>query len=165
MSTRAKKKAEELLKTYGLEDPIIDVRYIAEREGLNVVFVRMPDQLQDVAGFLDKDRNRMYIERNDSPTNQFFAIAHELGHFILNHQPSEYGILCHGNKSDSNLSKEGEANDFAMNLLIPKTTLLREIKENGLKSINNLLKTGLLAKFFGVSTEIMKRRMQSLGLY
>jgi len=54
-----------------------------------------------------------------------FSIAHELGHYVLEHRPISFSELFNGDLS-RDARQEREANIFAAELLMPKVTLSRE---------------------------------------
>lgn len=154
----ATETALKLLKEYKIDEPIIPVFEIAERLGVNVVFADMPDKLKDVSGFLDPETRTIYVNHDDPPTRQAFTTAHELGHFILNHEPDEYGVLYrYATPIDPN-PIEQEANCFAANLLVPEEMLKKIMSKYSLTTDD----VELLAKFFGVSTYVMKYRLKRI---
>lgn len=154
----AKQKAKELLEKYQVEEPVINVFQIAKDEGLSLNSAKMTGQLKDVAGFFDKETNSIFINSDDPPTRQMFTVAHELGHYKLNHQPDEYGVLYRFQKFDGANDAEKQANCFAANLLVPKKMLKKAMRKYRLDKDN----AGILADLFGVSKEMMSYRIKTL---
>ena len=56
-----KEKAQEILQTYGIKEPVVPIFDIAQNFGLQIKFVHMADNLSNVAGFLDKDGKTIYV--------------------------------------------------------------------------------------------------------
>lgn len=154
--------AEQLLEKYHITEPIVNIFDIAKNEGLDLHFVYMPEKLKNAAGFLDKENKCIYVNKSDSPHRQFFTIAHELGHYMLGHQPSEYRVLMRfilpGGEYDA---VEQEANCFAGNVLVPTKMLVATMKQYRLDKED----ADLLAKLFGVSKDTIKYRLQELHLW
>jgi len=151
----AENKAVELLKKNKIEEPVVPIFDIANAEGIKLKFVKMPEKLQNVAGFFDPESKTIFINETDAPNRQTFTIAHELGHYILEHKPNEYGVLLRIPNLIEINSKEKEANCFAANLLVPSEMLKEKIKR-----YNNIKPDAiLLAEIFGVSEEVMRHRL------
>ncbi|KKS31857.1 MAG: hypothetical protein UU93_C0013G0012 [Candidatus Amesbacteria bacterium GW2011_GWA2_42_12] len=160
--SRCETLASDLLVKYGVTEPVVNVFQIAKGEGLELRFIKMPEKLQSVAGFLDIDKKIIFIN-NDDPTNrQTFTIAHELGHFKLDHKPEEYSVLLRHTTFNGNYTPvEQEANCFAANILVPKK-MAEEIIDKYKITKDDI---DLLAKMFGVSNEMMAFRAKRLNLW
>ena len=154
-------KAISLLKEYGIEKPFVDVAYVAARKGLQIKIVKMPEKYKDVAGFLDVESKTIYVNNEDPANRQTFTIAHELGHFVLKHDPGQVGVLLRlPVPGDQKTAIEKEADVFAANLLVPKKMLLQTMKEYDLTSDQ----VDILARIFAVSRMTMMYRFKWLGL-
>jgi Zn-dependent peptidase ImmA (M78 family) len=103
----------------------------------------------------------IYVNGNDSKNRRRFTCAHELGHYVMRTSVGELNeewefidlrdpISAEGNKPD-----EIWANKFAAALLMP-----RELVEK----LHGDLNLATLAYEFGVSTDAMGFRLDSLGL-
>jgi Zn-dependent peptidase ImmA (M78 family) len=92
------------------------------------------------------------IQANQSPRSKTFALAHEFGHYLLKHNPdSNYLIDTREFDGSRGMQDEGEANFFAMSLLMPKG----EFKKLDQPFVDD----GQLAKYFGVTeSQISVRR-------
>ena len=152
---RAKQKAKEIIKKYGIEEPIVEVFDIAKREGLQIKFVEMTDDLVDVAGFLND--KVIYVNELDPPYRQTFTVAHELGHYLL-HNPNESDVLYRYQKFNGASQIEREANYFAACLLVPKKMLNKVMKEYNLDKGDEYY----LSRLFGVSKEMMRYRLKEV---
>lgn len=152
------KKASEILVKYNIEKPVVNIFQIAESEGVNLNFVKMPETLSNVAGFFDVDSKSIYVNDNDPPNRQTFTVAHELGHYILNHEKNKFGVLYRMQKfNGENSATEQEANIFAANILVPKGMLFEAMSKYNLNTKDD----ELLASLFGVSKEMMGYRLKT----
>jgi Zn-dependent peptidase ImmA (M78 family) len=110
------------------------------------------------------------INNAESKARKRFTIAHELGHFFLNHGMKD-GIKLDTYKlyrnEDSALGfkeEEIQANAFAAALLMPQNYLLNEFKRLVSIHFDNLKIIEELAESFGVSQISMSYRLNRLGL-
>ena len=151
----AKKKALWLLEKYNIDEPIIPVFEITQRLGLDIKYFKSQGDLSKVSGFLDVKNRVIYVNAEDAPHRQMFTVAHELGHFILEHESSE--VLYRFSTPIDKDPVEQEANCFAANLLVPEKMLKAIMKKC------RLVKTDLdlLSKLFGVSTVVIKFRFKN----
>lgn len=100
----------------------------------------------------NKNKYIIIVNKDHHPNPQRFTVAHELGHYMLNH----------GNKIDTlypdiNDSDEIEANKFADELLMPSGVLRHLILKHGIANVTTL------AHKFWVSEQTMLFRLKSLG--
>lgn len=156
-----KAKAETILKKYDIVTPVINVFDIASSEGIAVKYRIFPKESSDVSGFYFQKDKTIYLNVDVSSERQFFTIAHELGHYFLDHKPDEYGVYARQNtyvgvKHDN----EKEADCFAANLLMPENMIKLEVRKYPFLTTN----PSLLALRFGVSASAMTNRLKNLGL-
>lgn len=154
----AENKAEEILKEFRVTEPIVPIYNIAEAKGVEIKLVSMPEGIQNAAGFLDQDNRVVYVNSEDAPNRQTFTIAHELGHLLLGHQPTEYKVLMRFPELNGKTEVEQEANCFAANLLVPMPMLKSVMKEYDLTKEHS----GLLAQIFGVSKAVINFRLNRI---
>lgn len=153
---KSEEKALELLRRYEIEEPFVDVFSIAQGEGLSVKFIEFPKKFDNVAGYLDPEEKSIVVNKSQQPNRQTFTVAHELGHYILEHKPSDYSVLLRMPVAkDKKTPQEKEADVFAANLLVPREMLLVTMQRYSLNKGN----VDLLARIFGVSTETMSHRL------
>lgn len=119
----------------------------------------------------DEFKNRGYIltKAGSYESRTRFTIAHELGHFVnLRHvaPPGQTEILCtkehlraSGAYSDPRLGIEAQANEFAANVLMPRSALTPMPFMQGSPEIGRILK---LQDLCGVSKEAAARRYAEL---
>jgi Zn-dependent peptidase ImmA (M78 family) len=162
----AEAAADRLLRKYTVRKPPVPVEVIAKKEGLDVVFHDMEDQ---VSGLLITNADKPVIAVNvkHHPNRQRFTIAHELGHFVL-HQSKptvfvdEY-LVHYRARSEKPDPREMEANVFAAGLLMPRKLVERDILMKG----GDLLDEATIRKFaqrFGVSAQALAIRLDQLGV-
>ena len=160
---------------------------IMQSEGIK--YKKVPFKNAGFVGALTRGNNgQCYIMVNDVIDNigrENFTIAHELGHYFLQHQLQASFIYC----SDNDISEametgttiEREANHFASSLLMPehkiKSAFLamlqnsKRIKSNGFLQIKNDFTFGVwcgirdnLVKRYGVSETALRYRLRYLNL-
>lgn len=160
---RAILKAKTILNQNKIVSFPVDIEKIATNEGFNVTKTSLPDK---VSGILEPAENNIYINKNNNEKRQRFTIAHELGHYFLNH--------CDGIHVDKTFrdtkSSEGlyaieiEANNFAAELLMPKdeiNSILESYTEDNVPDVELIINE--LSKHFNVSEEAIKNKLKNLG--
>ncbi|MCB9811006.1 MAG: ImmA/IrrE family metallo-endopeptidase [Candidatus Nomurabacteria bacterium] len=155
---KAEQVAANLLENFNIEEPIVPVEEIAQREGVTIKYFKPnhDDNLNKVSGFYDPNTKTIYVNFDDSPSRRMFTIAHELGHMELKHKPSEFDVLYRFATPIDKDPLEQEANCFAANLLVPEKMLTHTMEKYDLNESDYQI----LAKMFGVSNEVMKYRLR-----
>nr|WP_317357318.1 ImmA/IrrE family metallo-endopeptidase [uncultured Tyzzerella sp.] len=87
----------------------------------NMKFVLFNDKVNANEAFIEN--NIVYINKNLPKTRGRFAVAHELGHILLNHKNLSHSV--HSENDNTNI-EEFQANIFARGLLMP-AIVLKEI--------------------------------------
>lgn len=152
---KAENEATDILKTFGVDSPPIPLLDIVSSYGIEISYADFSDvpHGNEIAGFIDLEKNKIVVNEDDSPNRQRFTIAHELGHFIM-HQNyikdgKKYNVLLRMPLKNHNYTpEEQEANCFAASLLVPKM-LLESYSE---------LPNGISASLFAVSEDVIKYR-------
>ncbi len=104
--------------------PASHLKSILDSEG--IVFSEMDEDPDEFVGVFMQSEHKKAIIINKNIPNQgrkFFTIAHELGHYFLEHPLTDGQILCKGIDEANNDKRdpdEIEANAFASFLLMPK---------------------------------------------
>ena len=139
--------AQRLAKSYGFE--VISAKFSHEHAAL-------------IAGFIDVERQKIFVNHKDTPAQQNFTIAHELGHYLLRHHEREsykdsYSVMLRNMQLEEHpmteeVRMELEANWFASNLLVP-TSFLRERVQQYPHATDELL-----ADMFGVEPDVIRKR-------
>jgi transcriptional regulator with XRE-family HTH domain len=150
--------ANELLKAAGLEEPPIDVYGLARTCGALVLGYPFDDDLSGLLVELDGGA-AIGVNSNQHEVRQRFTVAHELGHYLLNHHERfhvDLGGDSDGTPPGYDWVSERAANDFAADLLMPARMIY------GL--YDGSQSTADLAERFCVSKLAMGYRLANLGL-
>lgn len=162
-------KASSTLDQLNLSHIPVDPAAVASRLGLTVRFEQFSD---DLSGVLMRKPEGTIVAVNTYhvPARQRFTIAHEIGHFVLQHKGDLFVDQTVLNRRDGRSSyaidaQEIEANAFAAALLMPrqlvKDELLSLVKSVGIEQ--RKLATEM-ARRFQVSEQAMSFRLVNLGL-
>lgn len=146
----AEKKASEIIENFGIYHPdhirLLDIAF-----ALGVQIKEGP--LHGASARLIRIGNHAIIRLPNTETNEprkRFSIAHELGHFVLDHEVMSLGIVC----TDQDMmnwyamDRETEANYFASELLMPETLIkqrcdVKEVSFDPVKKIATDFQTSL----------------------
>lgn len=112
-----------------------------------------------------------FVNRDHHPNRQRFSLAHEIGHFILHHQPSkklddlflDKSLALYTRKDHHSNEMERQANEFAASLLMPRELLEKYIAKNDL-DMEDEFDVSRLAMAFGVSEQALQIRLNKLHL-
>ena len=180
--------------SYG-ETPVDIEHIVESKMGLEIIPLSGLSDICGIDAYLKSDFSGIVIdnsryndERYDSRLR--FSIAHELGHYILHEylysdnnlnigEPREYYNFITNFPEKEYRSFEYQANQFAGRLLVPRERLVTEVnnissmleENNGLHllSVNPdyVLEraTPLLCKPFGVSEDVIRRRVEEEELW
>lgn len=170
---QVQKSVAEILKNAGITKPPIPVERIAKLRGAEIRYVAFDG---DISGMLAREEGHVIIGVNvlHPNTRQRFTIAHEIGHWELNHLEL-YGkneihvdrnfkmMLRDGKSSQATDFAEIEANAYAAELLMPAAMLIneRELRSGVDYEDDELLQS--LANRYKVSTQAMTFRLANLG--
>ncbi len=144
------KKVKIILKKLKIEEPPVPLEEVAKLFSIQIFPYEFPE---NISGTIINENNINIIGVNNKnpKTRQRFTIAHELGHFLLNHDLHPRLI---DENFDKPINKEVEANEFAAELLMPQDFLKKDIEEKRVK-----LTIPDLAKRYGVSEQAMSVRL------
>lgn len=145
--------AQDIVSSFDLTPPI-DLTKICEKLDIRINY----ESLHSIEALLiiSSGKKNIIIDNSRSlyPQRERFTIAHEIGHYIIpwheNLQQCDKIV-----NFESNDEVEKQANDFASELLVPKSNLLEDIKDK--KVTLSLIKS--LAKQYDVSLVVMARRV------
>jgi Zn-dependent peptidase ImmA (M78 family) len=164
---------QQLLRKHHISQPPVPVDAIATAEGLPILETSLAG---DVSGALVRSRGLIGIAVNSQhhPNRRRFTIAHELAHFLLNHEGKENHIDWQftvirrdGVSSEASDSQEMEANFFAATLLMPKELIRSDLAENlGYNGEPSASESEIqkLARKYQVSDTALRYRLMNLGL-
>lgn len=151
-------KSKDVLLSFGVDSPPVPLINIVTSYGIDMVYADFSSipKGNEIAGFIDLNRNKIFVNKSDSPSRQRFTIAHEFGHYLLHKDyvkdEKRYTVLLRRPLKDLNYSKEEkEANCFAANLLVP-SQILSKYKD---------LPNGIIASLFAVSEDVVTNRKKS----
>jgi Zn-dependent peptidase ImmA (M78 family) len=161
----------DLLLDHNAESVPIPVERIAREKGLPVVEATME---ADVSGALVRtnDLQGIAVNASQAPVRKRFTIAHELGHFLLDHVGRDQVdwqftvIRRDGRSSEADDDQEIAANFFAANLLMPRHILRRDVEQfKGFDGEVHLSDSEVLtlARRYKVNGDAMRFRLQGLG--
>lgn len=162
----AHQMALRTLAEYGSNAVPVDLHAICQRIGLEVEYsdninMRL-NSTDEISGALCyTDHYTAIINNAQHPNRKRFTLAHEMGHFVLNHGEKydhattlyrkDGGIITQHN------ADEIEANAFASELLMPEHSIYELIINQGIEDIS------VLAKRFLVSEQAMYYRLKRTG--
>lgn len=169
-------KSIGLLKKFGyMDSDKIDVVVIARMLGFAVGAAEMEDQSDGFIIVKEDDPDLLGLKagkvigvnsKKDIAWKRFI-IAHELGHYILHYDKnrSKDGLYAHREHVKGKDEGENEADFFAANLLMPRKQFTEEYCKLDVHGADADMVIALLAKNFKVTSEMVARRIQELGLY
>ena len=164
LNNNIEKLAMDILDINGFNSVVVDPVKLANAYGIEVKNARFASD--DISGMLKKENRKItiYVNSIEPTMRKRFTIAHELGHYFLNHL-EENDKLIH-RKSDffSNNSKELEANAFAAALLMDQykvTELYNKLNYIGVPIEKIIIK---ISNTFKVSRPAVNIRLRELGL-
>ncbi|KPN73913.1 ImmA/IrrE family metallo-endopeptidase [Neisseria sp. 74A18] len=155
---RPAKFARDVLDKYwGFNIPV-NVEQIARNMGVVVRYARYLGSMEDdISGSFDIINGQpiCMVRSTDALVRQRFTLAHELGHFVLNHGKAFRDNAANFNSYTTDY-REYEANQFAAELLMPESAIDYFVRQSNFT-------VGELAKKFNVSGAAMEFRLNNLG--
>ncbi|MCY4654068.1 MAG: ImmA/IrrE family metallo-endopeptidase [Dehalococcoidia bacterium] len=147
------KKAVEVMSELGVAPPApVDIDRIARDWGLAVEYVKRP---RGMHGRVVPERAVIEVAISDHPNRQRFTLAHELGHYVLEHNPVFADAEPRGSSNPTAVN-EREANYFAAVLLMPEEWVRQDWQK--------LQDAGRMAGLYRTSAESMWYRLEELRL-
>lgn len=148
----AEQKAVDIINKYGIDSPEhIRIEDIAYCLGATIV----DGSLKGAAARLVRFGNKATIRISEDeryPARRRFSIAHELGHFVLNHGQSLEIVCSEQNMLDwhQGSGQESQANTFAGELLLPRILFekrcdVREVNLSVIRGLTEEFQTSLTA--------------------
>jgi Zn-dependent peptidase ImmA (M78 family) len=161
--------ADEILNSLGSYDLPIDIKSIIESKDISIAYEVFDDDLSGLLIKHDGGRPKIGVNAKHSATRQRFTLAHELAHFVLEHQGDifvDHSVLRRDGRSSMAIDQsEIDANQFAADLLMPREDVRREFvktRNSGNTNQEKIIKH--LAKMFFVSPKAMEYRLVNLNL-
>lgn len=169
-----REQVNKLLKDTLSVNPPVDVEYIAQHLGINLLFEELES---NVSGFLVVKEKKTSIVVNDShhENRKRFTIAHELGHYVLHAKNGDQLFIdkqvYHRNAASSVgvVTQEIEANRFAAQLLMPRPMVKKAVEamehETGDEiDLSDDFSISKLARIFIVSEQALTIRLADLEI-
>lgn len=162
------KKAEEVRHDYGITDFPVEPTLIAKE--LKIEIKEVGFKKHDgyvVSGGIIKDNSNfiIYVNNQDSMNRKRFTIAHELGHYFLNHLDNKGQYVdLHREATYIKSQEEIEADEFAACLLMPETLIKEKFNILSILKFDKDTIVDKLANSFFVSQSAMKYRLVNLNL-
>jgi Zn-dependent peptidase ImmA (M78 family) len=101
-------------------------------------------------------RPRITVNANSDDVSRRYAVAHELGHYMLRHG-DYFEDTSHALANDPRTVRDALANEFARELLMPGLAFETLIMKR------NMVDPREMKKVFGVSIENVELRLEALG--
>jgi len=168
----AVKEAEKILNKLEINSYPVKIEDVAKSLGINVTKMKFSkDEISGAIKMKGKDGQPVIVVNEDHCEHrQRFTVAHEIGHFMLHNISSMHvdssDVYFRDAKATSSTSniKEIQANQFAAELLMPRSEMINDLSgEYKIKNNDNDLKTiAKLAKKYNVSQQAMMIRIGSL---
>ena len=111
----------------------------------------------------EKSDGEIFFNSTRPRSRQRFTIGHELGHFLLPwHRHTTFNCTTEDISGRTNKDWEAQANQFAAELLLPRSLVTQRLKGYGSPEMSNIQK---LAQDFETSIEATARRFIELSEY
>lgn len=142
---------------------------------LKIIFEDLDKDLKGTLGLLDLKNEAIWLDNclNHLETEQFcdegrcnFTIAHEIGHYALDHNSYTNGnMIAFHNELDTETRKiETQANMFGAMLLMPSDLMRQKWNKDFQYITNPNNKVTAMTKFFRSSRETTQNRLKTLDL-
>lgn len=158
---------DKILTDFKITSPAVPIEKIAKKMGAKVRFSPLDEELSGMI-YIKNGTPIIGINSFHAPNRQRFTIAHELGHYVLEHSGLSEAvhvdkILMRGSIAASGTDEiEIEANRFAAEILMPVKFVQDEL-HGKIFDIDDEKAIQDLAKLFKVSTAVVQRRLGALS--
>lgn len=119
--------ARKVLHETNLMQVPIPVEDIATHSGFRVVLLDQPPE--KFSGILHRGKKAIGINKHHHPVRQRFTLAHELGHYFLDHPEASAEDFDEAETAGRKIY-EAEADEFAAELLMPRELLKAALQES-----------------------------------
>lgn len=160
----AENAAQQTREQYDLVDkPIDNLRELLEESGVRIFEIPIPnDELSGFSFWHEEYGPCVLVHAKDVKGRRNFTLAHELAHLLYAHGssicyiPSKFGEVHE--------SIEHKANQFAVQLLLPKTGIVQDFKRRVLPRNPSEKELRPISIKWGVSIQALGYRLEDLGL-
>lgn len=134
-------------------EPVVNIFSLLEKKGIVIIeFDDVSEKFDGVSFKTDSGTPVIIINKNFSNDRKRFTIAHELGHLLM-HIIEDFPIPTYRNEK----TKEGEANIFASEFLMPESAIKGSLVNLRLHDLASL------KKYWRTSKQSLIRRAKDLG--
>lgn len=152
--------AEGILKTHWDQSVPVNLARIAKAVGLRVC-LGDPGTACALLEITAQHKASVTISQHHPITRQRYGVAHAIAHLALHHlRPGMQRAICISDSyhADHNQRQDSEANDFALQLLLPEVVLRYTVTGQHVHSLQEL------AHLFEVPEILVKQRLADLDL-
>lgn len=150
--------AQRLLNQHSIKAPPVDVEAMAKSHTIKVMVADLDDETSGVL-IIKSDESVIGVNQIHHENRQRFAIAHELGHYILHRESSRLFVdstLTFHRSQTEHFQQEIQANAFAAELLMPEDMVRQYVEKIDFHDETAIRS---LARKFRVSPEAMTIRL------
>jgi Zn-dependent peptidase ImmA (M78 family) len=156
---------QDIINIYGIKIPVQDINEVVEKLGGRIEESFHIANMSDGSIKKQDDGFIIFVSPFQSMERRKFTIAHELGHLFL-HMGYKVNSDLWNRQENATYYRAGDsleeyqANEFAAAFLMPKEKYKEIMDKN---TIGNMVETGKIASYFGVSVSAASNRGKFLG--
>lgn len=163
-SDTPKAVAQNLRKKFDAGDkPIPGLRTVLEKEAVRVFELPVPEDAFSGFSFWHSEYGPcVLLDANELKGRRNFTLAHELAHLLYGHVSTLCYIPLKFTEVDSGI--EFKANQFAIELLLPRTSVQEHFRTRNLSVTPSQKELGQMASRWGVSIQALGYRLENFQL-
>lgn len=156
---------QDIIELYDIQVPIQNINDVVEKLGGRIEESFNIDNMSDGSIRKQDDGFVIFVSPFQSRERKKFTIAHELGHLFL-HMGYRINLELWNRQENATYYRAGDsleeyqANEFAAAFLMPKNKYKEIMDQN---TVGNMVETGKIADYFGVSVSAASNRGKFLG--
>lgn len=156
---------QDIIELYDIQVPIQNINDVVEKLGGRIEESFNVDNMSDGSIRKQDDGFVIFVSPFQSRERKKFTIAHELGHLFL-HMGYRINLELWNRQENATYYRAGDsleeyqANEFAAAFLMPKNKYKEIMDQN---TVGNMVETGKIADYFGVSVSAASNRGKFLG--
>jgi len=156
--------AQRIRQQFSLEDrPIPDLRNLLESSGARIFEMPIPSDEVSGFSFWHEDYGPcILLNAKDIKGRRNFTLAHELAHLLYSHGSS--ACFIPSRISDVHGEAERKANQFAVELLLPKKGIYQDFQKRNLSRAPSQKQLAHMSVKWAVSIQALGYRLEHLGL-
>lgn len=156
--------AQSIRRKFDVGDkPLPDLRDRLEDEGVRIFELSIPEDAFSGFSFWHSEYGPcILLNSNELKGRKNFTLAHELAHLLYSH----VSTLCYIPLKLSEVHKgvEYKANQFAIELLLPESSVIEDFRRRNLSITPSQKELGQMADKWGVSIQALSYRLEDLKL-